>query len=50
MRPCLLPVLPLQDIAPNWDSVAKILEYNVGLSQFAGPTKGWLDLDMLYGG
>jgi hypothetical protein len=44
------PAVTLQDIAPTWDSVIKILEYNVGLSQFAGPTKGWLDLDMLYGG
>jgi hypothetical protein len=44
------PAFALQDIAPTWDSVIKILENNVGLSQFAGPTKGWLDLDMLYGG
>lgn len=38
-----------QDIRPNWDSVLKTLDYNVGLSRFAGSDVGWLDLDMLYG-
>ena len=38
-----------QDIDPGWDSIVKILEYNVGLSRFAGPDRGWNDLDMLYG-
>ena len=41
---------PLQDIRPRWDSIIKTLDYNIGLSRFAGPDKGFNDLDMLYGG
>ncbi|KAI3436067.1 hypothetical protein D9Q98_002125 [Chlorella vulgaris] len=39
-----------EDIEPTWDNVVKLLEYNVGLSQFAGPSRGWNDLDMLFVG
>ncbi|KAL4432167.1 hypothetical protein ABPG77_005929 [Micractinium sp. CCAP 211/92] len=39
-----------EDIRPAWDSVLKTLDYNVGLSRFAGSDVGWLDLDMLYVG
>ena len=39
----------LQDIRPWWDSILKTLDYNVGLSRFAGPDRGWNDLDMLSG-
>ncbi|PSC75843.1 Alpha-galactosidase [Micractinium conductrix] len=39
-----------EDIRPTWDSVLKTLDYNVGLSRFAGADRGWLDLDMLYVG
>ena len=41
---------PVQDIRPWWDSIIKTLDYNIGLSRFAGPDKGFNDLDMLYGG
>ncbi|EFN54618.1 hypothetical protein CHLNCDRAFT_35902 [Chlorella variabilis] len=35
-----------EDIRPWWDSIVKTLDYNVGLSRFAGPHLGWNDLDM----
>ena len=46
-HPSSSPARP-QDIRPWWDSILKTLDYNVGLSRFAGPGR-WNDLDMLYG-
>lgn len=45
MVPWHAPSLPPQDITPTWDNMVKLLEYSVGLSQFAGPGRGWNDLD-----
>jgi hypothetical protein len=45
LRPLFFPYVAVQDIEPGWDNVVKLLEYNVGLSRFAGPDRGWNDLD-----
>ncbi len=34
------------DISPNWDSILRCLDNNIGLARFAGPG-AWNDPDML---
>ncbi|XP_065911762.1 uncharacterized protein [Dysidea avara] len=34
----------------SWDSTERIIEHNVGLGKYAGPTKGWNDLDFIMTG
>jgi hypothetical protein len=35
------------DIHPRWPAVMQNLDESIGLARFAGPGKGWGDMDML---